>query len=87
MLFEIIDENKQTIAITDSIKEGRRMLITYAKYTEWNRSIKIQEVGNDYVSFSNGELIYIRDAKFYKKCENFANAYRYNEFQPEFKYL
>lgn len=81
-IYELIDENKQTVAITDTVKECRKMLITLAKYTEWNRSIKIREVEHDYVSFDNGDLIYIREAKFYKKCENFANAYRYNEFQP-----
>lgn len=80
MILEIVDEQKTVIATTGNYKEAHKMLVMLARYTEWNRGIKITEVTESMIVFNNFDTVFIREVTFFTTAKDMALAYGFQDF-------
>lgn len=78
--FEIVDKDKTVIATTSNYKEAKKMLMILARYTEWNRGIKITEVKEKQIVFNNFDTVFIRDVDYFSSAKDMVLAYGFQDF-------
>lgn len=76
----LIDEYKTIVCTTNTKETAKRMMKVYANFVEWNRGVKITNVGEESISFDNYDFIMIKEIFKYATKKEFVKRLQLGDF-------